>query len=221
MSSEVYPIDPNDLINLPGGSSADEDEKEDYVTLLCGDESRGVPDSLLSGRLRILRAIENGDEFIPVRVAFVPRIPWWNPFPLFIRAWRNYYVSHGTGIYHTDPSVLRDLGIERGRRTRETAYSFTRVWNDPREGGLERYDKLASSILKDGWNDVYRLEIMLLRQMGTQDNLNDGHHRMSICLTYGIKRAAVRFAFAGKSPGWLQLLLRPLARLILRAKRYV
>jgi hypothetical protein len=218
LSSEVYPIDPNDLANLPGDSCADE---TDYVTLLCGDGSRGIPDTLLSGRSLIRQAIENGVEFIPVRIAFVPRVPWWNPFPLFIRVWRNRYISRGVGIYHTDPSALRDLGIERGRRTRENAYSFARVWNDTCGGGEARYDELVSSISKDGWNDAYPLEIMLLRQMGAQDNLNDGHHRMGICMTCGIKRASVRFAFAGKSSDWLQPLLRPLARLMLRAKLYV
>jgi hypothetical protein len=113
------------------------------------------------------------------------------------------------------------LGIERGRRTRENAYSLTRVWRDTREGGEVRYDELVSSILKNGWNDVYPLEIMLLRQMGAQDNLNDGHHRMGVCAACGIKRVAIRFAYAGKSFDWLRPLLRPLARLMLRAKRYV
>jgi hypothetical protein len=217
LSSEVYPIDPNDLVNLPGGSFSD--DRKDYVVLLCGDESRGIPDSLLSDRSRIRRAIDNGDEFIPVRIAFVPRVPWWNPLPLFIRVWRNYYVSRGAGIYHTDPFVLRDLGIERGRYALENAYSFAS--NSTRDIREARYNTVASSILKDGWKDAQPLEIMVLRQMGAQDNLNDGHHRMGICMTYGIRRASVRFAFAGKSSDWLLPLLRSLARLILRAKLYL
>jgi hypothetical protein len=217
LSSEVYPIDPKDLAGLPDAPFAV--APRDPVTLLLGSPGSDAPDSLVSGRERAIEAAERGDAFVPVRVAFIPAIPRWNPAPLFVRAWRDFYVARSPGIYHTDPMALRGLGIERGRRTRGNAFDYAPARRGERGAGAAKYDALTESIRREGWIDAYPFEIMLLRQMGAQDNLNDGHHRMGICAACGIRRATVRFVFAGAAPdSWLPM-LRPLARVILRAKR--
>jgi hypothetical protein len=187
------------------------------VTILLGNASANVPDSLLSGRESVRDAIELGYDFVPARVAFVPSVPRRNPLPVFIRAMRMKYIFNGSGVYHTDALALRRMGIERGRRTRANAYGVPRSRKCPPEVGAARYDALRASISR-GWDDACPIEIMLLRQMGSRDNLVNGHHRLSASVEEGVSRVTVRFSAAGSANSFLRPLLRPVARFFLWAK---
>ena len=48
---------------------------------------------------------------------------------------------------------------------------------------------------------------MLCRRTGIKDCVDDGHHRIGICVEHNIDRIAVRFRAAGALPHRLQKLL--------------
>lgn len=217
-SSEIYTIDPRDLVVLEDSLLLS--EKDDDVILLIGDEKKNIPDTLLKGRETVERAIIENKDYIPVRVAFVPRTKKYDFISPLIRKLRYKYKSFSSNIYHTTPMDIRRLRIERSFRTKENAYSFTkkkyRLGDEIRN---ELYENLYNSMKANGYDDKYPIDILLCRNLGVQDTVDQGHHRMSVAIDCQTPRIAVRFGAAGQAPKFLQPLFRIIARINLLFKQ--
>lgn len=217
-SSEIYTIDPKDLAVLEDSLLLA--EKEDEVILLIGDEKKNIPDTLLKGRETVERAIMENKDYIPVRVAFVPRTKKYDFISPLIRKLRYKYKSFSSNIYHTTPMDIRRLRIERSFRTKENAYSFTKKkYRLGEEIRNELYENLYNSMKANGYDDKYPIDILLCRNLGVQDTVDQGHHRMSVAIDCQTPRIAVRFGAAGQAPKFLQPLFRIIARINLLFKQ--
>lgn len=219
LSSEVYRLDPRDLAVLEDSLLSTEGLKDDVI-LLIGDEKKNINDTLLTGREIVERAIMNGTDYIPVRVAFVPRTKKYDFISPLIRKLRYRYKSFSNNIYHTTPQDIRRLRIERSFRTKENAYTFTKKkYRLKSEVRNELYENLYNSMKKNGFDDRYPVEIMLCRNFGVQDTVDQGHHRMSVAIDCQTPRMAVRFGAAGQAPAFLQPLFKIIARINLLFKQ--
>lgn len=205
-SSEIYEISPQDLISLKDceSSIADKIKTKDEVVILMGNRNLGLDDSLVRGRELVSLAIENQQPYIPVRIVFTSVIPSWNLLPLFIKKFRYQYKYFNNRIYHLSARRLRELGLERCRRTADNAYAITnKRWAISEPERLKKYQELVAS-LQNGFRDEYPISIMLCRSMGAKDSIDNGHHRMGICLEYGIDHICTNFIAAGAAPRWFQ-----------------
>ena len=88
-----------------------------------------------------------------------------------------------------------------------------------KEQRLSMYEKLKESMLTNGYNDRFPIDIMLCRILGVQDTLNQGHHRMGVAIDCNIHRIAVVFSAVGQAPRPLRPLFRIMARLALIFKQ--
>lgn len=202
-SSELYFIDPQDILALPDAPAAYAGKINEDVALLI---RPGAEDCLLKGRKAAENAVNRKVAYIPVRVFFKSVIPLWNLPAIFIKPLRQNYKFSSSSHYHMSLAKLRELKIERGFRNAENAYKISKRWHISDEQRIARYNQLLNS-LKKGYDDNYPIDIMLCRRMGVKDCVDDGHHRIGICVEYNIDRIAVRFRAAGKLPRWLQKLL--------------
>ena len=101
-------------------------------------------------------------------------------------------------VYHISPIYLRNLRVEVSggparRRTRDNAYDGKEeVQGWTREQKEERYDTLKESIEKEGFKEEFPI-IVMLRRMGGEDKLFEGHHRLNIAIELGLESVPVRF----------------------------
>ncbi len=224
-SSEIYNLDPRDAIVLRDTSQEIPYDTKDEIVILIGntdlwDRTKGTPDTLLKGREALERAIADNKSFIPVRIAFISRIKKYDFISPIIRVLRYKYKGYSSNYYHMDPLEIRKMNIERNIRTRENAYKFS----NPRykmkdETRNNTFDTLVESMKKNGFDERYPIDIMLRRNFGVQDTLNQGHHRMAAALECGLDKISVRFCAAGQAPKFLHPLFRILARLNLVIKK--
>ncbi len=70
------------------------------------------------------------------------------------------------------------------------------------------YQQLKDSMSTHGYDDRFPLDIMLCRNFGIQDTLNQGHHRMGVAIDCNIQRVSVMFSAAGQAPRFLHPLFR-------------
>ena len=168
LSSEIYHLDPADLLVLADSPNLEQTlNLKDEVVILLGDEKKHQADTLLKGRQVVENAIENKQDFIPVRIAFISRTSRFDVLSPLIRSLRYKHKSFSPNIYHTNPFDIRRLKIERSFRTRENAYTFTKKKNqlaEPLRGKL--YEELYQSMKNHGFDDHYPIEIMLCRSFG-------------------------------------------------------
>ena len=225
-SSEIYHLDPNDLISLKDSKIKDEVNVSDEVILLIGhnpiwiDKSTGTADTLLRGREVVKKAIEQKQAFIPVRIAFVPKISRFDFLSPLIRVLRYKHKFYSSRIYHIDPFEIRAKKIERNFRTKENAYKFTNPKHKiAKAERLDMYEKLKESMMTNGYNDRFPIDVMLCRILGVQDTLNQGHHRMGVAIDCNIHRIAVMFSAVGQSPRFLRPLFKILAKFLLSLKQ--
>ena len=218
-SSEVYHLDPNDLISLKDSEIKENSNVLDEVVLLIGhnniwiDKSTGTPDTLLCGREVVKKAIEQKQAFIPVRIAFIPKISRFDFLSPLIRVLRYKYKAYSSNIYHIDPFEIRELKIERSFRTPENAYQFSNPKYKMSENERKKmYNWLKNSMQTKGYDDRFPLDIMLCRNLGIQDTLNQGHHRMGVAIDCNIHRVSVMFSAAGQAPKFLHPLFRLIAK---------
>lgn len=205
-SSEIYEISPQDLISLKDCEStfAAKIKTNEDVVILLGNRNLGQDDTLVRGREIVRRAIEKNEPYIPVRIVFTSVIPAWNLLPLFIKKFRYQYKYFNNRIYHLSARRLREQGLERCRRTSNNAYAITnKRWAISEQERQKKYQKLVNS-LQNGFSDEYPISIMLCRSMGAKDSIDNGHHRMGICLEYGIDHICTNFIAAGAAPRWFQ-----------------
>ena len=218
-SSEIYHLEPQDLAVLADSSARFDTEPSDEVVVIIGEKDiydatkPVIYDTLLKGREVVERAIADGVPFIPVRIAFVSRINRWDFISPLIRVLRYKYKAYSSHIYHINPFEIRQLKIERNFRTAENAYQFSNPKYKMSENERKKlYQQLKDSMLTKGYDDRFPLDIMLCRNLGIQDTLNQGHHRMGVALDCNIQRVAVMFSAAGQAPRFLHPLFRIIAK---------
>lgn len=225
-SSETYHLDPQDLYVLKDSMIRQEVNASDEVILLIGhnpiwiDKSTGTADTLLKGRKILEEAIKNGETYVPVRVAFIPKIKKYDFISPLIRVLRYKHKFYSSNIYHIDPFEIREKRIERNFRSKDNAYKFSNPKYKMNEiQRLDMYEKLKQSMITNGYNDRFPIDIMLCRGMGVQDTLNQGHHRMGVAIDCGIHRIAVMFSAVGQAPRFLQPLFKIIAKINLLFKQ--
>ena len=225
-SSETYHLDPQDLFILKDSSLSDEVNVSDEVVLLIGhnpiwiDKSTGTPDNLLKGRAALEKAVADKVPYVPVRIAFIPKISRFDFISPLIRVLRYKHKFYSSNIYHIDPFEIRSKKIERNFRSQANAYQFSNPKYKMDEAQrVSMYEKLKESMLTNGYNDRYPIDIMLCRILGVQDTLNQGHHRMGVAIDCNIHRIAVVFSAVGRAPRFLRPLFKILARLTLLFKQ--
>lgn len=218
-SSEIYHLDPKDLAVLADSDTNFTADCPDEVVLLIGekdiyDDSKPVIyDTLLKGRELVEKAIAQNEPFIPVRIAFISRIGRWDFLSPLIRVLRYKYKAYSSNIYHIDPFEIRKLKIERSFRTPENAYQFSNPKYKMSESERKKmYNWLKNSMQTNGYDDRFPLDIMLCRNLGIQDTLNQGHHRMGVAIDCNIHRVSVMFSAAGQAPKFLHPLFRLIAK---------
>ena len=85
----------------------------------------------------------------------------------------------------------------------------------------QTYEQLKQSMSEKGFDDRFPLDIMLCRNMGVKDTLNQGHHRMSVALECGVERVCVEFCAVGQTPKFLQPLCFIIADFNMGIKRLI
>lgn len=213
-SSEIYDIEIQDVVSLPD-TTADLQaaiRPTNEISILIGNQKLGTRDSLAYGREMINQALTAGQTHVPVRFCFISVIPRWHIIPLFLKKFRYQYKYFNSNIYHLSANRLRELGLERGRRTAANAYAITnKRWVIPEEERVKKYQDLVKS-LQNGFSDDYPISIMLCRTCGAKDSIDNGHHRMGICIEMGIDRICTNFIAAGTAPHWFQKLYLAIKR---------
>ena len=227
-SSEVYGLAVEDIASLPDSSVVPENMPDDKVILLIGKRrlwSNDTPveqDTLLKGRAVVNEAVARGESYIPVRIAFESRVRSYDIISPIIRSLRYKYTLFSSNIYHIRPQEIRDKKLERNLRTAENAYKFSNPkYQMNEEERRETYDNLVKSMSQKGYDDNFPIDIMLCRNMGIQDTLNQGHHRMSVALECGIERISVEFCAAGQSPKFLHPFFYWIAKINMSAKHII
>lgn len=192
-SSHVYPLEAADFAGVPdyeGDDIPDAALPRDEVLLLIRPDGS---DALLRGRGAVNAAAAAGEN-VSVRVVFRPSIPKWNLVATLVRALRNRYRYHGTGVYHISAATVRAMGLERALRTLENPQQRK---NRDRAASMRR---LAESLRARGYDDSRPIAVQICRIRGLRDSLHQGHHRISACLECGVDRMAVGFSAAGALP---------------------
>ena len=224
-SSEIYNLDPRDAVVLKDSPKDISRNTKDEIVILIGntdlwDRNKGTSDTLLKGREALEQAIAENKDFVPVRIAFISRIKKYDFISPLIRVLRYKYKGYSSNYYHMNPHEIRNMNIERNIRTRDNAYKFSnpryKMKDDVRNNTFEA---LVDSMKQNGFDERYPIDIMLRRNFGVQDTLNQGHHRMAAALECGLDKISVRFCAAGQAPKFLHPLFRILARLNLVIKK--
>ncbi len=214
-SSELYLIEPQDIINLADAPSdlASEIKCEDDIVVLLGDAKTQTPDVLVRGRELAQKAFETQKAYVPVRFIFKSSIAAWNILPIFFKQLRQHFKFTNKNIYHTSLKNIRELHIERGFRNAENAYDISKRWHISPEERVRKYTELKESLLSKGFDDSKPISIMLCRRCGIKDSVDDGHHRIGICVENNIDRIAIQFKAAGALPRfWQKIGLKILPR---------
>lgn len=196
ISSYAYPLEAADLVGLAdydGEALPEEALPNDDIIIYIRPDG---PDVLLRGRALVTSAVATGDvqATVDVRVVFKPSIAKWNLPATIVRALRNKYRYHGTGVYHIATQTVRDMGLERAIRTIDHPQQRK---NKDRAASMRR---LVESLRTRGYDDARPINIQVCRVFGRTDSLRQGHHRISACLACGISRMAVSFCAAGALP---------------------
>lgn len=218
-SSEVYHLDPQDLAVLADSPKSCKADCADKIVILIGEkdiydaQKPVIYDTLLKGRSLVEKAVADGRDFIPVRIAFISRTAAWDFVSPLIRVLRYKYKAYSSNIYHINPFEIRRLKIERSFRTPENAYQFSNPkYKMPESERKKLYRQLADSMRRNGYDDRFPLDIMLCRNLGIQDTLNQGHHRMGVAIDCNIQRVSVMFSAAGQAPRFLHPFFKIIAR---------
>lgn len=227
-SSEVYGLAIEDILPLPDAGIAVDGLPADDVIILIGKRRLWLndipvePDRLLKGRAAVIKAQAEGKGYVPVRIAFESRIKPYDLISPMIRSLRYKYTLFSSNIYHMSPQEIRDKKIERSYRTAENAYRFSNPkYKMTDETRHNTYEELRRSMTEKGFDDRFPLDIMLCRNMGVKDTLNQGHHRMSVALECGLERVAVEFCAAGQAPEFLHGVCRLIAGFNLSFKHWL
>lgn len=219
LSSETYKIDIKDIAVLPDSNSGIKYKNTKMPVILLGDLDEAKQDGLLCGRSLVEQALTKQQQYIAVKIAFATKIKPYDIITPFIKKYYTKYKFWSSNIYHMDPQEIRRLKIERSFRDKNSAYTFSNpLYRFSESERLERYENLYNS-MKNGYDDNYPIDIMLLRMLGIKDTVNNGHHRMGIAVECGLPKIAIRFSAAGSAPSLLKPLLRIIANISMRIKQ--
>ncbi len=219
LSSETYKIDIKDIAVLADSDLNIQYKNSKIPVVLLGDTDKGTTDSLLCGRNLVEQALNSQQKYIAVKIAFVTKIKPYNIITPFIKRYYTKYKFWSSNIYHMDPLEIRRLKIERSFRDKDSAYTFSNpLYRFSESERKERYENLYNS-MKNGYDDNYPIDIMLLRMLGIKDTVNNGHHRMGIAVECELPQIAVQFSAAGSAPSLLRPILRIIAAISMRIKQ--
>ncbi len=219
ISSEIYKIDIKDVAVLPDNEASSRYKNRRKIVILMGDLEKGISDTLLCGRNMIEEALRDHQQYVQVRIAFRTNIKRYDLITPFIKKLRGKYKIWSSNIYHVDPREIRRMKIERSFRDKNSAYTFSNpLYRYSESERKKRYETLYNS-MKNGYDDNYPIEIMLLRMLGIKDTVNNGHHRMGIALECNLPQVAVNFSAAGQAPYILRPLLKIIADIAIRIKQ--
>ncbi len=202
-SSEQYPLALKDVSVLPDSTLPF--DSQDEVIILLGGNRLVQKDCLLAGRSKIQKALKNGEKIILTRIAFPVPAHIGALFAL-IKKIRYRWKTNGTGIYHIDPKFLRNSGLERSRRNAENAYQLSNHrWKIDPIKQRDKYNQLIQNMSR-GYDDSYPMRVMLCRKGGKKDSLDDGHHRLGICIDKHIPFVTIHFCYASSWQAVRQIL---------------
>lgn len=197
----TYSLKIDDLLVLPDGPRFAGKSFEN-VAILLGNAKKGKVDCLLSSREKLVE-LQKRQDYVETEIYFQPVISSWNLLLLFIGKLRKRFKVQGTNSYHIRPEEIKEKGLIRCVRTRENAYKFTQYYI-PDEKRHELYDDLEKKIIQNGWDPKQSdLSIMLCRSFSYFDSLDDGNHRVNICLEHKVPEVTVKFRYAGKLPTFI------------------
>jgi len=197
---QTYSLKIDDLLALP--DCQDAVAKKNVPAILIGNQKTGVSDCLLSSREELLKLKETQD-YVETAIYFRPVIHSWNLPVLLIGKLRKRFKTAGTHSYRISPQEIRDKNLIRCVRTKENAYQFTQC-DIPEEERHRLYEELEQNIVKNGWRpECGSLSVMLCRSLSCKDSLDNGNHRINICLEHNIPEVTVSFCYAGKLPSFL------------------
>jgi hypothetical protein len=183
-SSEIYNVEVDDILNLEDYTDPKVKAKSAISVLITDDG-----DKLLSGRDIVEQAVKNKQSHVPVQFVFKMKYPAYKLHITLIKKLRDPKTIFGSNIYHINPQDIRDMDIERAFRTLENTNQYIPT--------VQEYKKLENSILENGYDDTWPMDIRLCRSFGVQDTLNQGHHRMGILIEHNITRASFKFSAVG------------------------
>ena len=199
-SSHHYPFYVSDCLSLSDASV--QFTPTDDVAILLGNCERGVADTLLCGREQLQRM--NPADRVYVRVYFPVAVNV-SAFLSLVKYFRKRNKVFGTGVYHVSPSFLRESKLERCQRTEENAYRLHHLKVDV-DNPLSAYRRLSEQ-LKGGFDDHYPLTVMLHRVKRHIDSLDDGHHRLGLCIKHQLPHVGIKFCYASSSTACANILL--------------
>lgn len=198
-ASETYLIRTHDIGALP--LNARHKGGKEVVVLL--DERTGQ-ETLYAGVATLRRALKEQQKYIPVRFAYYSFPPVMGLFINLIKKVKIRFYHAFQNSYRMPLSEIVNKKLARGIRTRENAYQWTnKRWQMSKEEAQKRYKSLYRS-LKRGYDRNQPMMILLNRHGGVQDQLLQGHHRLSICEELGIDEVSVSFWTAQVSPAFLK-----------------
>ncbi len=203
ISSTAYPLLIDDLLCLPDVDADVKKIKGYDVVILIGNKDKNIPDKLYQGRETLEQYKKEGKTTAQVHIAFFRNRPAWDILAPFCRAFRNRFHAFGTNVYHIDPKKIREMNLERGKRTIENAYRYAK-WPLSDEQRQKQYNDLKNSLEKNGYDDKYPIEIMLCRSFGVKDTIYQGHHRIMFCVDMNVPLAGIRFMYVTHAPHLLQ-----------------
>lgn len=224
-SSEIYEIEPKDIAALPDAKQQEQIPVDDKIVIKVGNnveykQRQGSRDVLLRGRKEVAEAVKKHKKYIRVRVLFEPKNKKFDFISPMIRIFRYRLRTYSSNYYHVSPKFIREKGLERNIRNIENAYIFSNAKHKMSDKDRHAaYKKLYRSMEKKGFDDRHPLDIMLCRNMGVKDTLNQGHHRMAVAMDLGLKRVSVIFSSAGAAPRWLHGFFLLIAKMNMFFKR--
>tara|TARA_Y100001960_G_scaffold327989_1_gene415691 strand:- start:302 stop:967 length:666 start_codon:yes stop_codon:yes gene_type:complete len=213
VSSELYNIELEDIKSLPYKKIDYKFKDNNAVYILISDDG----DSIVYGKEFLNKAEKENLTHIPVRVLFNLKFPIWKVHFTLIKALRDKFRIKSPNYYHIKPQDIRELNIERGYRDETNAHLHSDAIY--LQAGNQLYLNLKKSIIENGYDDKFPMDVQLCRSYGVQDCLNQGHHRMGILIDNDIKRASIMFSAVGYIGNPLKPLLLKLAKKSLKKKR--
>ncbi|MDR1694633.1 MAG: hypothetical protein LBR70_05555 [Lactobacillaceae bacterium] len=203
-SSEIYLLKIDEILKLENAGNY---FGEDGVVILLGDNNKGIPDTLYSGRKVLDAADKSKEKFVEARIAYKDMSDFFAFFVNLIKPLKRKHYVVGSGIYWTMLKDVENKNITRGMRNAQNAYQWSKgkAWSFSEAERKSRYDKLYNSLKEKGYDYNNPILVLLNRKFGVRDQVLQGHHRMGICREVGIEEVSIRFWASPKSPDFMKL----------------
>lgn len=202
-SSELYQIKTTELQALPVEENDARNLKTDEIVVMLSETGA---DKLISGAEKVKSSTE---EFLPVRFAYAS-YPAYRAFLInLIKPIKRKFYKVFPKAYTTTLACILSNNVMRGERNESNAYQWTnKKWQISREEAQKRYHDLYESIQKHGYDKKSPMLIMLNRKFGVKDQVLQGHHRIGICKSLGVKEVSISFWAVPKSFEFMKLFIK-------------